>query len=126
MNKTTETRRHGERIFLSLCLCASVVFFACGGKTKPDTARKLLAQELHVPEERVEVTSVSELGGTVLAEGSLKITFVLQKDAKGKWSVVRMKYSDGWQTPEEFLKSIPEKSSLTRSLESALLAELAD
>ncbi len=125
MNKTTEARRHGENIFLSLCLCVSVVTFACGGtKMKTDTARKIIAQELRVPEERVEVASVSQTGGTVLAEGSLKITYVLQKGPQGKWSVVKLNYSNGWKTLDEFLKSVPEKSSLTRSLESAVLAEL--
>ena len=81
---------------------------------KPDTAQKVIAQELHVPEQRVEVASVTELGTTATVEGSLKITFVLQKTAQGKWSVVGMKYSEPWQTPEEFLKSVPEKSALTR------------
>ena len=93
---------------------------------KPDTARKVIAQELRVPEERIEVNSVSELGGTVLAEGSLKITFVLQKGPQGKWSVIKLNYSDGWKTLDEFLQSVPEKSSLSRSLESALLAELEE
>lgn len=126
MNKTTKARRHGGWNLLSLCLCASVVFIACSStsKMKPDAARKVIAQELRVPEERIEVKDVSAFGGTIVAEGTLKITSLLQKNAQGKWTVVSMKYSGDWQTPEEFLKSVPEKSSLTRSIESALLAEL--
>jgi len=93
---------------------------------KPDVARKVIAQELRVPEDRIEIKDVSAFGGTIVAEGTLKFTSVLQKNAQGKWTLVSMKYSGDWQTPEEFLKSMPEKSALSRALESALLAELEE
>jgi hypothetical protein len=127
--RTTKTQRNKETrknlfiwcFFVPLCLCG---FSSCAGsKVGTDSARKVIAQDLSVPEKRVQVWNVSQLGETVLAEGALRVTFVLQKDSSRKWRLLKMKYSDEWETPEKFL-SLQERSSLSTSLQSAFLREL--
>ncbi|HJZ11522.1 MAG TPA: hypothetical protein VJ521_05200 [Acidobacteriota bacterium] len=111
-----------------LRICALILGAAltgCAGtKMNANQARKAIASELRVSEKQVQIDRMSQMGETVLAEGSLRLTFVLQKEQTGQWKVLKIKRSSGnWQSPEEFFAP-PFESSLSRSLESAFLAEL--
>jgi hypothetical protein len=89
-----------------------------------DQVRKAVASELRISEKQVEIDKTTQTGGTVLAEGSLKLVFILQMEQNGQWKVLKIRRSSGnWESPEQFF-SPPFESSLSRSLETAFLAEL--
>jgi hypothetical protein len=95
-----------------------------GTKMNPDGARQVIATDLKMAEKQVQVDKVTEMGGTVLAEASLRLAFVLQKDGKGQWHIVKIRRSDNqWEPPDQFFAPRSD-SSLTLSLKSAFLWEL--
>ena len=110
-----------------LVVFISVLCISCAGaKLQNREAQQVIARQLDVSDNKIHVSSISELADTALVETVLRVTFVLQKDSSGKWKVIRMQHSaDRWETPEEFLKS-SSTSALSRSLESAFLAQLED
>ena len=102
-----------------------VLLTGCAGtKINANQARKAVASELRMSEKQVQIDKISEMGGTILAEGSLRLVFILQKEQTGQWKVLKIRRSSGnWESPEEFFAP-PFESSLSRSLESAFVAEL--
>ena len=90
----------------------------------PDSAEKVLASELRMAQKQVQVDKITEMGNTVLVEGTLQLAFVLQKGGDGQWHMVKIRRSsDHWETPDLFFAPSNE-SALSRSLEHAMLTAL--
>src|SRR3990172_2046002 len=112
--------------FALLCLCAFVVFSCAKSSVSTDTARKIIAKQLEFPEKQINISTVSQTGNTVLAEGSLKLAFIFQKDESGYWKLLKIRHaSNRWETPEEFQQYLL-SSSFARALHSAFLAQLQE
>ncbi|HET6267382.1 MAG TPA: hypothetical protein VFG11_06655 [Acidobacteriota bacterium] len=106
------------------CAVLLIVFLAsCAGSLQKQTAQKAIAKELNLPEKQVKVLTLSGIGGTVAADATLQMTFLLQKDSSGEWKIFRVKRSDNWEDPQK-LKEDLQVSQLTRSMRNAFVAML--
>ncbi len=96
-----------NRIPLTTIVLSSLLIWSCAGaKLQNRQAQEVIARQLDVAANKIHVSSISEVMDTALVETVLRVTFVLQKDSKGRWQVVRMQHaSDRWETPEQFLES---------------------
>lgn len=111
---------------IAAILLAVLITGCAGTKMNAKQARKAVASELRMSEKQVQIDKMSQMGGTILAEGSLRLVFVLQEEQTGQWKVLKIRRSSGnWESPEEFFAP-PFESSLSRSLESAFVMELND
>ena len=90
----------GFRIVLLIALCA---ICACGAPMKNSAAAKALSQATGLPAQQIQVTAVSGMGGTLAVDASVKMTFILQKDKSGQWTVVKVKRfgSGQWEDPDK-------------------------
>lgn len=112
-------RNHSITFFL--CLWLAVLFSAscAGGKLQNTQAQQAIARKLDVAEKNIHINSISSLSDTAVVDTMFHATFVLQKDSKGNWNVIKMQHAaDRWETPEEFLKTVGQ-SSFRNSLELA-------
>jgi len=112
-------RIHSITLLLYL-LCAVLFSASCaGGKLQNSQAQQVIARKLDVAEKNIHINSISSLSDTAVVDTMFRATFVLQKDSKGNWNVVKMQHAaDRWETPEEFLKTVGQ-SSFRNSLELA-------
>lgn len=107
-------------------LCAVLFTASCaGGKLQNSQAQQAIARKLDVAEKNIHVNSISSLSDTALVDAMFHATFVLQRDSKGNWNVVRMQHAaDRWETPEEFLKTVgqsPFRNSLELAFQTLLI-----
>ena len=103
-----------------LLLAIACNFLACA-TGKPDLARKIIAHDMGIPEKQIEVKEVAQYPGTLVADAQIKLGFLLQKDKTGQFHVLKISRIPGkWEERERVFPM----TSLGRSLESALLAEL--
>ncbi len=110
-----------KKCLLSISIC--MVMWGCAGTMKQDQAARLIAAQLSVPVEHVQVDSMSTMGNNVLADVTLKVSFALQKNQQGEWQIYRVRTTSGWEPPEGFRQNLV-PTALSRSLSSAFLAEL--
>jgi hypothetical protein len=123
--KRSKNSKVNLKYLLPLCLCVSVVFFSCAkNSVNTEGARKLIAQQLNFPEKQIYIKTVSVTGNTALAEGGLKVAFVLQKDERGSWKLVKVRHaSNRWENPEDFKQSL-QLTSFGQAIESAFISQL--
>jgi len=90
---------------------------------KQDQAARLVAAQLSIPVDHVQVVSMNALGGNVLVDVTLRVSFVIQKNQQGEWQINRVRTTSGWESPEHLRQRLV-PTALGRSLSSAFLAEL--
>lgn len=98
-------------------------FIGCASSMKQSDASKIIAGELNLPEKSVQVTTVSGMGGNLVADATLQVSFALRRTQEGHWQILRVQEANGWAAPDH-LKAKLQTSALSRSLSSAFLAEL--
>lgn len=109
--------------FVLPLLLLVIGLLGCASSMKQSDASKIIAGELNLPEKSVQVTTVSGMGGNLVADATLQISFALQRTPEGHWQILRVQESNGWTSPDH-LKAKLQTSALSRSLSSAFLAEL--
>lgn len=124
MKEPQQPGRFEILILFCIVLPCFAFFISCAGKKlSPDDARRLIAEELQIPEGDVEVSATSEMGGSVVADASIRFAVLLQKDANGKWKLIRVRRSDdNWLSPEAFRQSLP--APFSEALATAFLNEV--
>jgi hypothetical protein len=99
------------------------ILVGCAGTMKQDQASRLIAAQLSIPVDHVQVDSMSSMGNNVLAVVTLKVSFALQKNQQGEWQIYRVRTTSGWEPPDGFRHHLV-PTALSRSLSSAFLSEL--
>lgn len=99
------------------------LFAGCAGTVQKDQAARMVAAHLSIPVDHVQIDNMSSMGGNIIADVTLKVSFALQRNQQGEWQIYRVRTTSGWETPEGFRQHLV-PTALSRSLSSAFLSSL--